>query len=193
MIWFALLLTGCGGRGPRGTFTDTPTVPVTTHDSGPIPVIEARREVERPVPSIGPPLVPAVDRLPKVTAAGRIAAVNGALEDAFFAYDRSELSPEALAALKKNAGLLREILGDFPNLTIVLEGHCDERGSAEYNLALGDRRARRASEVLREFGVPDSAVEIVSYGKEAPQCAEATEACRQKNRRAHLSVKGVSR
>ncbi|HJZ96001.1 MAG TPA: OmpA family protein, partial [Candidatus Solibacter sp.] len=108
---------------------------------------------------------------------------------AFFAYDRSELSLEALAALRKDAGLLCAILADFPGVRIVLEGHCDERGSAEYNVALGDRRARRANEVLREFGVPDSAVEIVSYGKEAPQCVEATEECRQKNRRAHLSVR----
>jgi peptidoglycan-associated lipoprotein len=188
MIWFALLLAGCSVRRPY--VADTPSLPIVKHDSesASAAVVETRHEVERPAPMIDPPLAP-IGKKPSKTEDESIAVVNGLLEDAFFAYDRSELSPEALAALRKDAGLLCAILADFPGVKIVLEGHCDERGSAEYNLALGDRRARRADEVLRAFGVPDLAVEIVSYGKEAPQCVEANEECRQKNRRAHLSVR----
>jgi peptidoglycan-associated lipoprotein len=85
--------------------------------------------------------------------------------------------------------LLCAILGEFPGLKVIVEGHCDERGSAEYNLGLGESRARRAEDVLAEYGVPAAAIEVVSYGKEAPQCIDATEACRQKNRRAHMAVK----
>jgi peptidoglycan-associated lipoprotein len=118
-----------------------------------------------------------------------IADVNEALQDAYFAYDRDEISTEALAALRRDAELLCGILAEFPEVRVVVEGHCDERGSAEYNLGLGDRRARRALAVLRDFGVAAGAVDAVSYGKESPQCAQSTEACYQKNRRAHLSVR----
>jgi len=69
-----------------------------------------------------------------------------------------------------------------------VEGHCDERGSAEYNLALGDRRATEAKDYLVEFGVPASQLTTISYGKERPQCTEHNEECWQKNRRAHLSA-----
>jgi peptidoglycan-associated lipoprotein len=119
----------------------------------------------------------------------RIVTANSALKDAYFPYDRSEISPDALAALERDASLLCAILAEFPGLKVIIEGHCDERGSAEYNLALGDRRARSAEEILRANGVPAGAAQVVSYGKEAPQCTEPQEACYQRNRRAHLSVK----
>ncbi len=132
---------------------------------------------------------PVAETLPRKSEAGALAEINGALEDAYFPYDRSDLTSDALATLHRDAELLCAILADFPGLTVTIEGHCDERGSAEYNLALGDRRATRAQEVLRDYGVPAAAVQIVSYGKEAPQCLQATESCYQKNRRAHFSVK----
>ena len=119
----------------------------------------------------------------------RLAEVNGALEDAYFAYDRAEPSDEAIAALRRDAALLNAILIEFPGLKVTIEGHCDERGSAQYNLGLGERRARRAEAVLGDFGVPASALEVVSYGKEAPKCTEADEACYRKNRRAHMAVR----
>ena len=77
---------------------------------------------------------------------------------------------------------------DFPAATIMVEGHCDERGSAEYNLGLGDRRAAAAKEFLVQLGVPEGRLRTISYGKERPQCTEHTEECWQKNRRAHLSL-----
>jgi peptidoglycan-associated lipoprotein len=69
----------------------------------------------------------------------------------------------------------------------VVEGHCDERGSAEYNLGLGDRRATSAKEFLQQLGVPSDRLKTISYGKERPQCTEQNESCWQKNRRAHFA------
>jgi peptidoglycan-associated lipoprotein len=116
-------------------------------------------------------------------------SLNAMLEDVYFAYDRSEISGHAMTALQHDAGTLRLIFREFPGLKVIVGGHCDERGSAEYNLGLGERRARRAEDVLREYGVPAGAIEVVSYGKEAPQCTEPAESCWQKNRRAHMAVK----
>ena len=81
------------------------------------------------------------------------------------------------------------MLNQFPGALIIVEGHCDDRGSAEYNIGLGDRRARTAARVLREHGVPVANLDAVSFGREQPQCTELTEACRQRNRRAHLTVR----
>jgi peptidoglycan-associated lipoprotein len=70
---------------------------------------------------------------------------------------------------------------------VVIEGHCDERGSAEYNLGLADRRATSAKDFLVGLGLPDNRIRIISYGKERPVCTEASEDCYQRNRRAHLA------
>ena len=118
-----------------------------------------------------------------------ITAVNGQLEDIFFPYDQSDLSPEATAALGRDAKLFHEILGEFPQLQVSVEGHCDERGSAEYNLGLGDRRASRTIASLAQLGLPAANFSPVSYGKEAPQCTESNESCWSHNRRAHFVVR----
>jgi peptidoglycan-associated lipoprotein len=115
--------------------------------------------------------------------------VNGELEDVFFAYDHFDLSPDAVTALHHDADLLRAILREFPALQVSVEGHCDERGSAEYNLGLGDRRANRAAAFLYQMGLPRGNFVPVSYGKEAPQCTESTESCWSRNRRAHFVVR----
>jgi peptidoglycan-associated lipoprotein len=156
-------------------------------DPGPPPPPHIVRTPIESNPAADP--TPVIESLPKaLSESERISNVNAALEDAYFAYDRSDLSDDALAALRHDADLLCAIFAEFPGLKVTLEGHCDERGSAEYNLALGDHRARRAEEMLAEHGVPRTAIEVVSYGKENPQCLEATEDCRQRNRRAHISV-----
>jgi peptidoglycan-associated lipoprotein len=118
-----------------------------------------------------------------------ISNVNGQLEDVFFSYDQFELSSQASAALERDAGLLREILREFPQLQVIVEGHCDERGSAEYNLGLGDRRAARIIAALGQVGLPAGNFSPVSYGKEAPQCTEVNESCWSRNRRAHFVVR----
>jgi peptidoglycan-associated lipoprotein len=101
------------------------------------------------------------------------------VSDAYFDYDKSDIPEDARAALAKDAEALRSIFVDFPNAVIVLEGHCDERGSAEYNLGLGAQRAASASAYLEELGVQTSRVRTITYGKERPQCNDSTEACWQ--------------
>jgi peptidoglycan-associated lipoprotein len=145
----------------------------------------------------GPPAPPirndsgAVSITPKVPhrdPAAVITQVNGQLQDIFFEYDRAELRQGGLIVLQQNAALLIPILREFPRFTVLVEGHCDERGSAEYNLGLGDHRAARIAEILSGLGVSAAQLRKVSYGKEMPQCNEASESCWQRNRRAHLRL-----
>jgi peptidoglycan-associated lipoprotein len=109
-------------------------------------------------------------------------------QDAFFDYDKNDLRQDARDAITHDAELLRRIFAQDPNFTVIIEGHCDERGSGEYNLALGDRRANAAHELLVQLGIPAARLKTISYGKERPQCTDATEECWQKNRRAHLAA-----
>ena len=109
------------------------------------------------------------------------------LRDAYFDYDQSEVRADAESTLRSNAGTLKEIFQGFPNGRVVIEGHCDERGTNEYNLALGDRRATAARDFLTNQGVPAGKLTTVSYGEERGQCSEADESCWQRNRRAHFS------
>jgi peptidoglycan-associated lipoprotein len=110
------------------------------------------------------------------------------IQDVFFDYDKSEVREDARATLQRNSEAMKAILNDFPSAVITVEGHCDERGSAEYNLGLGDRRANSVREFLVQIGVPEERVKPLSMGKEKPFCSEATEDCYQKNRRAHFQA-----
>ena len=149
--------------GSGGTSTATVTVTVSTPPPPPPP----------PAPAESPKTV--VDR------------IGSELQDVFFDYDSTSVRSDAQAILTQDATALKSILGDFPSAAIVIEGHCDERGSAEYNLGLGDRRASSARDFLVQLGVPADKIHTISYGKERPQCTESTEACWQKNRRAHFA------
>jgi len=113
---------------------------------------------------------------------------NGNLADALFDYDKSDIRADAQQALTRSATALRQIFAADPSFKVVMEGHCDERGSAEYNLGLGDRRATSARDFLVQLGVPASNLTTISYGKEKPVCTDADEACYQRNRRAHLAA-----
>ena len=110
------------------------------------------------------------------------------LEDALFDYDKSTIRSDASVALKDDVNVIRGILADYPNQKLVIEGHTDERGSAEYNLALGDRRAHAVEEFLSSMGIPGPQLAVVSYGKERPVCTDESESCWQKNRRAHVTA-----
>ena len=94
--------------------------------------------------------------------------LSGSVVDAYFDYDKSDIREDARAALTKDADALKAIFASFPDATITIEGHCDERGSAEYNLALGDRRATAAKDFLVQLGVPGDKLKTISYGKERP-------------------------
>jgi peptidoglycan-associated lipoprotein len=108
------------------------------------------------------------------------------IEDAYFDYDKASLRPDAVKALQADSTELRDILKDYPDYKLTIEGHADERGSAEYNVALGDRRAAAAKAYLVQVGIPSGQLNIISYGKERPVCQDANEDCWQKNRRIHI-------
>jgi peptidoglycan-associated lipoprotein len=112
------------------------------------------------------------------------------VQDAYFDYDSFQVRDDARAVLTTDAASLKRFFGDdsYANASIVIEGHCDERGSDAYNVALGDKRAQAALDFLKGMGVTESRLKTVSYGKERPQCAEGTEACWQKNRRVHFAA-----
>jgi peptidoglycan-associated lipoprotein len=104
------------------------------------------------------------------------------VKDAFFDYDKADIRTDARDALSQTAQFLRS----HPQVKVVVEGHCDERGSTEYNLALGDRRSAAAKQFLVSLGLAADRMETVSYGKEKPFCSASTDECWQQNRRAHF-------
>ena len=108
------------------------------------------------------------------------------LEDVLFDYDKATIRPDASKALEGDVAVVREILSRYPDQKVKIEGHADERGSDEYNIALGDKRAAAAQEFLSGLGIKQSQLEIVSFGKQRPVCTDHNEDCWQKNRRAHL-------
>ena len=110
------------------------------------------------------------------------------LNDALFDYDKSTIRDDASTVLRADVGVIRDILANYPNQKLLIEGNADERGSEEYNLALGDRRARAAQEFLVQMGIPAAQLSLVSYGKERPICTDKTEDCWQRNRRAHVTA-----
>lgn len=105
------------------------------------------------------------------------------LEDIHFEFDRYTLAPEARRILSKHAKVLKE----DPEVRILIEGHCDERGTQEYNLALGQRRAQAAKDYLLNSGVDPGRITVISYGEERPMDPASTEAAWAKNRRGHFN------
>jgi peptidoglycan-associated lipoprotein len=134
-----------------------------------------------------PPPPPAPPPAPSAPPATVEQLLGSEVQDAFFDYDKSDIRGDSRDALTRDAAALKAILSQFPSAVIMVEGHCDERGSAEYNIGLGDRRASSAKDFLVSLGVPGDRLKTVSYGKERPQCTESNEACWQRNRRAHFS------
>ncbi len=108
------------------------------------------------------------------------------LKDIHFNFDKYDIRPEDAAILKENAALLKK----FPNVKIQIEGHCDARGTVEYNLALGERRANRAKDYLVSLGISTARISTISYGKEKPLDPGHTEEAWAKNRRAHTIITG---
>lgn len=109
-----------------------------------------------------------------------------ALQDVYFEYDRFTVSSDAIEVLQQNA---QALLSGLSGKSLVIEGHCDERGTESYNMVLGERRANAVKKVLVDLGVPDDRLQAVSYGKEKPFCTEQNEQCWQENRRGHFVFK----
>jgi peptidoglycan-associated lipoprotein len=104
------------------------------------------------------------------------------MKDVFYDYDSYDISTQYQQVLQADARFLQQ----HPNMKFTIEGHCDERGSTEYNLALGDNRANAARQILGQLGISADRVRTISYGKEKPFCTESNESCWQQNRRAHF-------
>ena len=113
-------------------------------------------------------------------------ALEELLSDIYFDYDQFAIRDDAEVLLKSNARLLLE---KFTEAKIVVEGHCDERGTQSYNMVLGERRAMAVQHFLLDLGVPAENLQVVSYGKDKPFCTEQTEVCWQDNRRGHFVIK----
>ena len=126
-------------------------------------------------------------RMPDAATRRRIQELLDRIQDAYFDYDKHTIRPDAQAALNSDAQTLGEIVKQYPDFHLTVEGYCDERGSEEYNLALGDARAKQAKEYLAGMGVPADQLKILSLGKDRPICLDHDEACWQKNRRAHIT------
>lgn len=110
------------------------------------------------------------------------------VQDIHFDYDKSDIRPEDQATLQADATALKTIFSMDNSFVVTIEGHADERGSAEYNIGLGDRRAAAVRDALTTMGLAIEKMKTVSYGKERPVCTDATEDCYARNRRAHFSA-----
>jgi len=176
-VVLAFLAIGCARR-PSVTQAAAP--PPT---GGPVAVAPAPTPAPPPAPAAAEPTPPPA---PVETArpAPREFVPERQLPDIFFDFDKSAIRPDAARALQASA----EWLNANRNRSLIIEGHCDERGTEAYNLALGDRRATATRDFLVAHGVPTARMSLVSYGKERPQCSEHTEECWGLNRRAHFVV-----
>ena len=148
--------------GPGGSASDTARVTVTA-----------------PAPPAETPLPP---RNTTNASVDELFASN--VQTIYFEYDKAEIRPDQMQRLQGNAAWLKA----NPNVRFTIEGHCDERGSEEYNLGLGDRRANSVKEYLVAQGIAASRINVVSYGAERPVCKDQNEECYQQNRRAAFSL-----
>jgi peptidoglycan-associated lipoprotein len=169
----AAAFTGCAKKAPPAPPPPPPVAPEPPPPAPPPP----------PKPEVAP-VVDEYARLKAMTA--EEIEKSGLLSEVYFDFDKSDIRESDRATLTKNADALKR----FDFLRVTVEGHCDERGTVEYNLALGERRAKAAYDYLVSLGVPADRLKTVSYGKEVPVCTESNEDCWQRNRRAHFTVTG---
>lgn len=177
-----LALVGCAPKKvaqQSDTAPEDQTQPVSDRDKGKPGERQAGREIQRDTVSERP-----LDKGRMAEGAGSVEELQTRLKDIYFDYDRYDIRDDAKPVLKEIAGLLAKT----KDVKLIIEGHCDSRGTNEYNLALGDRRAKSAKDYLVSLGIPSNRVEVVSYGEEKPVCTEENEACWAKNRRVHFVV-----
>jgi peptidoglycan-associated lipoprotein len=187
----ATVLAGCAKR-PAMTQASAPPPPAAVVAPKPPPptvVQETVRETVVATPAPEPATPPATAApatpAPTVRPSPKEFAVNANVKDIFFDFDKYNIKPEFAKVLDDNAGWLKA----NPGQLVLIEGHCDERGTVEYNLVLGERRAKAAMNYLVAQGVQASRFTVISYGKERPFCTEHNETCWSQNRRAHFLTK----
>jgi len=168
-------IDGIGAVQPSGsqqvTPADSTTYTLTAKGAGGTQTATARVTVTAPPPPPPPPPSPTEEEL---------FAQN--VQDIYFDYDKADIRGDQQSALQGDIAFLKQ----HPGIHFTIEGHCDERGSTEYNLALGDNRASAVRNALAQAGVGADAMKTISYGKEKPFCTESSESCWQQNRRGHL-------
>lgn len=174
LVALAVAFAACGKTPPPQPPPPPPAAPATPPPAPPPP----------------PPAAPQVDEYARIKgmAVDEIDRLN-LLGIVYFDLDKADIREGDKAILTKNA----EVLKKFDFLRITVEGHCDERGTVEYNLSLGERRAKAVYDYLVSLGVPADRLKTVSYGKEIPVCSESTEDCWARNRRAKSTVTGKAR
>ncbi len=169
-------IDGIGAVQPNGSQSVSPTDSTTYHltakGTGGTQEATARLTVTQAPPPPPPPTPTVTDE--------DLFSQN--IKDVYFDYDKSDIRADQQSLIQSDA----QFLNQHPNINITVEGHCDERGSTEYNLALGDKRATAVKDALTGAGVSASRIKTISYGKEKPFCTESNEACWQQNRRGHL-------
>ncbi len=161
-------------------------------EAAPAPPPPAPAPTPQPQPSVEPPAAGAFEEAEPGSDVLTIQQINedGSLQTIYFDYDESEIRPDQRAKLQANAQFLRE----NTNFRLVIAGHCDERGTREYNMALGERRASATMQYLVSLGVPRNRVDIISYGEENPAATGNTESAWAQNRRAQFqAVEGNDR
>ena len=188
VVLIAMLLTAACAKRPAMTQAAAPaptgaavTAPAPAPATPPVAPAPLAPPAPAPPPVVAAPPAPAPPPRPAPAEFKSIPE----LRDVFFDFDRATIRPEAARTLDTNIGWLKS----NPTALILIEGHCDERGTNAYNLALGERRARAAQEYLVEHGVAAARITIISYGEERPACNARTEACWAQNRRAHFLTK----
>ena len=180
LIAAAIASAACGGNPKPQPPTPGPT-PVAT--APPAPATPTPPPPPPPAPPTPTPPPPTEDEIFRTKTLEQLNAEKP-LADALFEYDSTDLSAEARAALQKNVEWLKR----WNSTRIMVEGHADSRGTTEYNLALGERRADAVRDYLVSLGVPTERITIVSKGEEQPACSEETASCWQQNRRGHFIV-----
>jgi peptidoglycan-associated lipoprotein len=169
-----LIFAGCAGKNVSSSSGDQSSRAKTEAiQPDAIKTVPLERSFDRPSGNVP------TDVSPSTSAGGN------ALGDAFFDFDRFQIRKDAMPVLDANAEWLRA----NGSKTVLIEGHCDERGTLAYNLVLGEKRARAAKKYLQDLGVPVLQLQITSYGETRPFCKQQNEDCYQQNRRAHFVTK----
>ena len=176
------VLWGCPKKAEVSAIPETPQETAPVVESAPTPTPTPAPEPVKEEPKVEQKAEPApeVKEEPKE----RAAAGTSGLQPVYFDFDRAFIRDDAKATMKANA----EWLKANPNVKVRIEGNCDERGTKEYNQALGQRRAASAKKYLTDLGISAKRLSLISYGKEKPVCTENNEECWQKSRRDDLAV-----
>jgi peptidoglycan-associated lipoprotein len=180
VIVMGVMAAGCHGKKPETAPPPPPPPPVVT----PAPPAPPPPPPPKPAPAPQPPPAPLTeDQIFSVKTLEQLNAEKP-LVDVFFDYDKSDVREDGRTALQKNADWLKK----WTAVKVTVEGHCDSRGTPEYNLALGERRAAAVKSYLVSLGVGADRVQVISKGKEQPFCSDENEGCWSQNRRGHFIV-----